>query len=81
MMKELTLLLDNGFSEVNLFRRELLVIFLLPLVDLIIRTIIHTAILRIGTNLMRVSLPHSIILVILVAIVILAADFIAIALR
>jgi hypothetical protein len=54
---------------------------LLPLVDLIIRTIIHTAILRIGTNLMRVSLPHSIILVILVAIVILAADFIAIALR
>ena len=81
MQRILTLLLDYGFSEVDLFRGELLVIFLLPVVDPIIRPIIHTAILWIGTNLMSVSLLHHVILVVFLAVIILAADRITVAQR
>lgn len=76
----LTLLLDYGFSEVDLFRGELLVIFLLPVVDPIIRPIIHTAILWIGTNLMRVSLFHHVIFVVFVADIVIASDCITVVL-
>ena len=77
----LTLLLDYCLSEIDLLRGELLVIFLLPVVDPIIRPIVHTPILGIGTDLMRVPLLHQVILVVFIAIIILAADRITVAQR